>query len=426
MGKLANIKKKAKAIQSKAKKAVKAIKKIEGYAEHPAYSIGRGIGGKLGSASIGGGIGRAIGKITGTGDYAMRGNSIYSRNEILSGDCVPQFGSGSRGTRVQHREYLGDVVASSVANAFSVTSYPINPGLNSSFPWLAPFANQFDEWKPNGIVYVFKSMSSEFGAGTASLGRVIMATDYDVMDETYATAIEMENSQFAVSTKCSNSIVHPVECQVKERFGPVLFTRSGTVPSTDNARFFDLGNFQIATVGCEANQLVGELWVTWDITLYKPQLYGGNLGRSLLFANFQLASTATGADMFTSSIANVNNTAIVTCVGNTITFPEQYAGATWCVELMVKGTGTTTTPIGPATYTGGMSAVAYPYTDTVSGAIISTGTGSQANMWFSRLVKQIASPGVASTMVFPSETFPTTPLVSSVLFVRQVNPSEAS
>jgi len=366
MGK--SLKAKLKSAQNKVKAAVKVVKAAEGFADRPFKTTGGFIGKKLGSQKAGSAIGGFLGKISGTGDYfTVSNNSLATHAAAFDGVAVPSFNDITRGTRVVHREYLGDVVASSVTGAFNVTSYALNPGLFTTFPWLCSFAQQYDQWKPNGMVVIFKSLSSSY-SGTASLGTVILSTDYDVIDPAYASKVEMENAQFAVSGNSAQSLMHPIECSVAERMLRVLNIRSGDVATTDNKRWYDLGNLQVATAGCSASQVVGELWISYDITLYKPQLYGGISGRTILSGLWEFVSPTTASPFGTSMTAHATNNFALTASLTDLTFPSTLAGGSFAVTI-IYGTAAlsdTTQPTltysstiqaGPVTWTGWSNAI---------------------------------------------------------------------
>lgn len=332
--------KKAKGLLNKIKEIQKKVKKIDNTIEHPAKSLGGYVGKRFGHQKRGEQLGSFLGKITGTGDYNISG-------QRLSSTSIPTFHPNKRGVRVVHREYLGDIRASSTPGAFQVTSYALNPGLFQTFPWLSGFAQQFDQWKPNGIVAFVKTLSSNY-SGTTSLGTVILATDYDVKDAPYASKIEMENSEFAVSCNASQSIAHAIECKKSERAN-IYYVRSGSIAADDNQRFFDLGNLQVATSGCVADQLIGELWISFDITLYKPQIFG-SLGRNILAATLKNTAPTTGAPFKTTALTLTSATMPVypfnvsqpsngvSFTDDTITFPPSMFGRTFLIEYMVLGT----------------------------------------------------------------------------------------
>lgn len=332
--------KKVQSLGRKIKSLQEKVKKVSDVVEHPLRSAGGQIGKRLGSKKRGEQIGSLLGKITGTGDYNISGSRLTSNS-------IPTFLPNKRGVRVVHREYLGDIRASSTAGAFQVTSYSLNPGLFQTFPWLSSFAQQFDQWRPNGLVAFVKTLSSNY-SGTTSLGTVILATDYDVEDPPYASKIEMENSEFAVSANASESLVHAIECKPNERSN-IYYTRSTSIPANDNLRFFDHGNLQVATSGCVADQLVGELWIAFDITLFKPQLYS-SLGNNILFAELN-GTAATDASPFNTATMSLVSSSLpvypynsstsrtsISLTNNSITFPASLHGRSFFITYTAYGT----------------------------------------------------------------------------------------
>lgn len=275
------------------------------------------------------------------------------RQPAVSITPVPQFGNSSAGFRVRHREYLGDIRASSVAGQFSITQYPVNPGLYSTFPWLCSIASQYDKWQPNGIVVCLNSLSSTY-SGTSSLGTVAIATDYDVLDTPYVNKIEMENSQFATSGNSSQSLLHPIECKTSLRSERLYKTRFGGISTTDNLRFYDHCNVYVATSGCTANQVVAELWISYDITLYYPQLNGGLLGRTLLTSYASGTGCTTASPYGTLTFSSSSNF-VVTPNLTDLTFPANLTGGTFYVALVWTGTTSSPTSNTPV-YTSGCSA----------------------------------------------------------------------
>jgi hypothetical protein len=170
------------------------------------------------------------------------------------------------------REYIGDIYSGPLvggSTAFDNRPFKINPTNALCFPWLSIIASQYDQWEPNGIVFEFVSTSSEYNGASQALGTVIMSTDYDILDAPYTTKQLAENADYACSTKPSQSLLHGIECDPRERPLPIMYTHSESGPS----RFQDLGNFQLATVGCSVSDVsLGELWVSYDITFYKKQI----------------------------------------------------------------------------------------------------------------------------------------------------------
>jgi len=114
------------------------------YSNKPLETLGGTIGSYFGSsgAKVGKYLGRAAGIITGSGNYAIKKNSLCNAQ-------VPFMHSANEVVRIKHREFLGNVSGSV---GYVSTSYNINPGLKASFPWLFTTAASFEQYKIEGMI----------------------------------------------------------------------------------------------------------------------------------------------------------------------------------------------------------------------------------------------------------------------------------
>lgn len=235
-----------------------------------ASSIGRTLGNFVNQGDLGALAGSSLAKYFGHGDYTVKSNSLMTGPAAHGGKFHQD---GKRGTRIMEREYIGDIKSGDLlggSTGFDVKDFNLNPTDRATFPWLSRIAPFYDQWSPNGMVFEFVSTSSEYNGTSQALGAVIMATDYDSYDPAFNTKQEMENADYACSTKPANSLVHGIECDPKERPTNILYT------STDNGAPLtstSLGTFQVATQGCStADVTLGELWISYDITFFKKQI----------------------------------------------------------------------------------------------------------------------------------------------------------
>lgn len=232
------------------------------------------LGGLFGpkGAMLGSGAGAMLSRITGVGDYTVKSNSIMTDTATYSGE-VPAFGKTDNSTRVRHREFVMDVTMDATPAAFRNTSYVIQPSNAALFPWLSSLAKNYQQYRLHGCVFVFKSTTSDYSAAGA-LGKVAMATNYNVRDSAFLNMQELENAEFSVSGKPSLSRVHPIECAANNGVPLVKWVRDALYDqSGGDDRLYDVGKFQFATSGLPigtANAVIGELWVSYDIEFYKP------------------------------------------------------------------------------------------------------------------------------------------------------------
>jgi len=216
----------------------------------------------------------SAGYMSGLGAYNI---SNISHNVLIKPE-VPEIRNSlyaEGGTIVRHREYLGPVISSGTANTFKIQSYPLNPAQITSFPWLFQIASAYEEYRPNGLMYEFRSTASDAIASSTNLalGQLMMCTQYDPTDPIFTTDIEMLNYSWAQSGKVSDNVQHFVECDPKQSPLSHLYTRQGGVSSASDIRFSDFGVFSIATNGLQGtNVQIGQLWVTYEFIFYKPKL----------------------------------------------------------------------------------------------------------------------------------------------------------
>jgi len=165
--------------------------------------------------------------------------------------------------RIRHREYIGDVLGSV---AFSATAYAINPGLTSSFTWLAPIATQFESYLFRSLKYEFETQKSASTSGT-----VMLAVDYDASDAVPASKQQLMSYHDSVRSAVWNECCFTGDVRDLQKFGIQRYIRGGALAANLDVKTFDVGNFIVATQGCADATAIGELYVSYDIELITPQ-----------------------------------------------------------------------------------------------------------------------------------------------------------
>lgn len=305
----------------------------------PRSSIGRklltGAGSALGGF-LGGPIGSKMGDIgatwlsdvLGMGDYEVKDNSLMN-----SQSGVPTFQGSQHTVRIKHREYLGDVTSSVGFQMYS--TYSLNPGVSHTFPWLSKVAQNFQSYKMHGCLFEFNSTSADaLNSVNTALGTVVMATQYNSAAPEFLSKAEMEQYEFSCSTRPSKSLIHPIECATGESVMDHLYVRNDTTQAVP-PQFYDIGNFQIATVGMQAAATIGELWVTYDVELFKPRIDPGGTWPGQ-YAHFQNLLPAAGAAF--GPIAR-HGTGPLPCqaVGDFLTFPDSITGGRFLILVAWSG-----------------------------------------------------------------------------------------
>lgn len=266
---------------------------------------GGALGGPVGSV-LGGLLNRGLYAITGFGDYVVKSNVLLETNgppEVVN--------RSNKEFVVRHREYITDIYSlagtANTPSAFGLQTFPINPGSSVTFPWLSTVADKFEQYRIEGMLFEFKSLYSDaVVTQNGSIGSTILATEYNSGAPSFSSKQAMENYQFAQSAKPSCSILHPIECARNQNVLSELYVRPGSVPSGEDVKTYDFGDFQIASQGIPLGAAgaavnLGELWVTYQIALIKPRIpTASSTYTDSGFAHYTTVNSYTGA--FTTAL----------------------------------------------------------------------------------------------------------------------------
>ena len=165
-----------------------------------------------------------------------------------------------------YREYVKDITSSSL-NFSTVEKFELNPGIAYSFPLLSSFAQYFEEYDFEQLIFHFKSLVTDGNAAAA--GSVMIVPIYNPSSNVLPDKRSCENTDQCVSGKVTADLICGVECaNEKKALGGYLYTRTDDVPR-DQRRTYDLGFVQVALQGVPANLHIGELWVEYRVRLSK-------------------------------------------------------------------------------------------------------------------------------------------------------------
>jgi len=231
-------------------------------------------GKRLGSV-VGEGL-QSFANMMGFGEYKVEKNSLLKSVEF-NGTDPPYIKNSNRGegVTIRHREYIGDLVSgplSGTTTAYDINDYALNPGNRWLFPFLCPIACQFQEWRADGIIVELKSLASSY-AGDTTLGAMFAVCDYNSLMDAPVDKRELENMEYAVSCKPSSSIFMPIECKKSNDVNTHLYVAKNETYQGGDQRLSNLGRIYIGTEGVQdAGVPIAEIWITYEITLFKPRL----------------------------------------------------------------------------------------------------------------------------------------------------------
>jgi len=221
------------------------------------------------------------------GKYHIRKNSLWNGPRSSKGMSVeggthvnrpPTFNTTGTGSDIVicHEEYIADILPTT---NFTIQTYVNNPGNPQLMPWMSQIAALYEEFELLGMVYVYKSTCAQVAATSTNmgLGTVIIATDYDCLDTSFANKRAMEAAEFSTSGSPLESQCHPIECDPKRNTLTTHYVVPGatTVASIPgDARFSVPCVTSVGTVNMPTGSgtAIGELWCSYHVRCSRPIL----------------------------------------------------------------------------------------------------------------------------------------------------------
>lgn len=348
----------------------------------------------------------------------LMGNPVNIRKKLQSGGSV----------NIINKEYIGDIVSTD-DGTFKIQKMPINPGQEEVFPWLSGVSQNYQEYQFNGLMFHFRSMSADSAASgvlSNALGTVIMSTDYNAIAEDFSSKSEMENAQYAQSAKPSESISHYIECSRNNNVLSNLYIRSDSNVSNTDIRFSDLGNFYIASQGVANGQEtnLGELWVSYDVTLYKTRLFSA-IGEEIdYFSAASITGIANAVPLgnvqFDVSV-NSNMNVVLDTTDQILTLPSSSAPKSYIMYLSWRGTRTASLNPPTTTFTNASTddkpfLTSTAYAEAAAYGAPDTNAASDSQILTDLIAFRTSGSGLKPLIEFGSGVLPTAPVLFQVIF----------
>lgn len=374
-------------------------KKFQGWTHGPGKKVMNAGRGALDVFFPGAGrVAKGVTDLFGLGAYGG-----VKTNSLMASPVPSMHSTIDKGIRVCHSEYLGDINSSTT---FAIAKYPINPGVASTFPWLSALASGFQKWEVNGLVFFLKSTSaSALNSTNTAMGTIIGAMQYNVNAANPVDKAQMLQLVGARDGKPSEDQVYPLECAKDMTVFPVKLCRDAWDNGTDDLQKYDAANFYIAAVGSQAVATIGELYVSYDITLKEPK-------RPKIPTAAYLCTGVDGTHMFGTTQTQGYDNIGVTFSNSTITLPP--GGKTFIIEFYLTQTSAATT-LGALTFSN-----CALNTSLTSPGVFAPATGETATKVMERIVIDITDPGRTSTITWASSTLGT--VTSNRVLVTNMSP----
>lgn len=248
-------------------------------------------------------------------------------------------------------EKVADLVTTTTAFDL-IQDYYLNPGNSVLFPVFSQIAVTYEEYICHRLRFWYRGEEYTASGSNVTAGLLIYATNMDPDDATFTSTNQMENYEGSVSgPPFSGHFVHDV-LEARHKRGKskqggglalnqyfVYASGNQAAPSGQAAKFYDMGLFQVASVGTQTASPAGELWVehSWTLIRRKQQT---PIGQSNLYAHIVEGPAATAA----TATAYLGTTGGVVRAGSTIptvatktTFTLPLAGVYLVVGLFDSG-----------------------------------------------------------------------------------------
>lgn len=333
-----------------------------GYFTKAWRNVIRPIGSAALTGALGGARSAALNLLTGSGMYT--GDGAYQSNDLVTepgpSSSIPEFSSSADETgalTISHKEYVRDVYGNELVRSsttatvpFTNATFQLNPGLESSFPWLSQIAANYEEYEFKQLIYTYKSIVADVSSNNGQVGTIIMATQYNPSLPPFTNKGDMMSYAHSASAKSTDDMVHGVECDPAKLSGdPGKYIRTSPVLLSEDAKDYDLGTFNFAVANTPVsfvNASIGELWVSYTVVLRKPKIVTakGNTISRILFVGPKGATSPNTLD--TDYLRN-------TLLGTSSTTAQGYPLRAQQSNLPISYTKINATPAGGPFLVGG-------------------------------------------------------------------------
>jgi len=184
----------------------------------------------------------------------------YSRKITSTGPTTTRTVNGMR---IRHRELVTGTLLGSIAYTNQL-SLAVQPGVAATFPWLAPQANQWEQYKCHKLVVEYVPI-----VGTSTQGDVIISPDYDSSDPIPTTEVAAANNAGTVQDSCWKNLTMRLDMSAAMGLGPRKYVRPCAIAG--DIKTFDVAKVFVGTVNNTGASAVGKIFIEYDFEFFVPQ-----------------------------------------------------------------------------------------------------------------------------------------------------------
>jgi hypothetical protein len=212
--------------------------------------------------------------------------------------------------------------------AYGATSIPIQPGLPSTFTWLATQCNGWEKYRFRSLKAVYYTRT-----GTNASGSLMLVPDYDAADSPPADA----RTASSFHGCADDAPWKTISCNFDMKRSRELFLRYGPLTANLDIKTYDFANLYICTGDGSAIPW-GKVYLEYEIELLNPQAVSVTYAGGSIFGS--VGTTPANVFGTTPSLSPGANVVSVTAVGS-IALTNLVVGQEYFIYFNVVGTGIT-------------------------------------------------------------------------------------
>jgi len=226
-----------------------------------------------------------------------------------------------RETEISWEETVYNVSSSIDFNTHKIA---IQPGLSSSFTWLANNCANWEYYRFENLSYRY--IPSVNMVNPNASGNVILSFDSDPDDPAPQSTLVTQNATKKVYGAPYKNMLLFLNSRDLNKQNPKSLIRMGPVPFGQTINVYDSGNVYISTSGQVANDVtLGSIVAKYTVKLFNPEVKTNTLSTNsmMLVVNSVniIPATEINNDYLMSLAETVTNGIDCTIEGDTITFP---------------------------------------------------------------------------------------------------------
>lgn len=184
---------------------------------------------------------------------------------------APLERSGSRPNKPN--PIKGDELIATISSSvdFNSTTFVLQPGLLTLFPWLGQLAALYQKYRVLRFEFYYKPLVSQYDA-VGSRGKVVLSFDVDGVAQNLVSLQQAEAMAPHVDFMGYEKAVLALPAAQVNQNSSGLFVRTGPVPAGADPKTYDAGLLYVSTQGMSGVATVGELHARYEIELLNPVL----------------------------------------------------------------------------------------------------------------------------------------------------------